>query len=370
MPDMNLSQKQENKKQNLRGLPVSELTPLVTGAGEPPYRAVQLFKWIHCRGALTFDEMSDLPKRFRVMAASTWDISTLTVSETRSSSDGTIKYRLGTTSGDFIEAVYMPSDKRNTLCVSTQVGCAMGCDFCLTGKMGLIRNLTAAEIIDQIRAISADLRVRMGHGGKDSEPPRPPSRGYISNVVFMGMGEPLHNFNETRRAVEILTDPEAFGFSTRHVTVSTCGLIPEIKKFGELVTAKLAISLNATDDETRSRIMPVNRKYPLAELMAAMRSYPLKPAWRITFEYVLLGGLNDSEADARRLARLISGLPAKVNLIVYNPHPASNYSAPAAGAVERFHAILIEKHVTVFIRESRGNDIAAACGQLGGTAQQ
>lgn len=341
---------------------------LVTAAGEPKYRARQIFKWLHNRGAASFEEMSDLPKAFRARAAGLWKIGTLCVSESRVSSDGTIKYRLDTGLGDFVEAVYMPSDRRNTLCISTQVGCAMGCDFCLTGGMKLGRNLSAGEIVDQIRAVAADLRARLHHGGAASEPPRPPNRGYVSNVVFMGMGEPLHNFEETKRAVEILTDPEAYGFSTRHVTVSTCGLIPEIGRFGREVTAKLAVSLNATTDEVRSRIMPVNRKYPLADLIGSLRSYPLKPGWRLTFEYVLLAGVNDSEADARRLVRLLNGIPCKVNLIVYNPHPASAYDTPAPGAVARFHTILLDKHMSAFIRESRGGDICAACGQLGSVA--
>jgi 23S rRNA (adenine2503-C2)-methyltransferase len=353
------------KKPNLRGLTVPGIEVQVTAAGEPKYRARQIYKWLHNRGAVSFDEMSDLPKAFRSRAAELWTVGALSVSETRHSSDGTIKYRLDTGHGDFVESVYMPAERRNTLCISTQVGCAMGCAFCLTGGMKLVRNLSAGEIVDQVRAVAVDLRSRLHHGGTSSEQPRPPSRGYVSNVVFMGMGEPLHNFEETRRAVEILTDQEAWGFSTRHITVSTCGLIPEIERFGREVTAKLAISLNATTDEVRSRIMPINKKYPLADLIAALRSYPLKPAWRITFEYVMLGGVNDSEADARRLVRLLSGIPAKVNLIVYNPHPASVFTPPDPEVVVKFHSILIDKHLSAFIRENRGGDISAACGQLG-----
>jgi 23S rRNA (adenine2503-C2)-methyltransferase len=350
---------------DIRGLPPRELEPLVAAAGEPRYRAMQIFKWLHNRGAVSFDEMSDLPKAFRARAPGLFAIPALGVSETRESSDGSIKYRLGTGRGDFIESVWMPSERRNTLCVSTQVGCAMGCLFCLTGGMKLGRNLTAGEIVDQVRAVAADLRARLHHGGQKSDPPRPPNRGYITNVVFMGMGEPLHNFDETRRAVEILTHDAAYGLSARHVTVSTCGLIPEIERFGDEVTAKLAVSLNATTDEVRSKIMPVNRKYPLGKLMEALKRHPLKPGWRITFEYVLLGGVNDTEADARRLVKLLSSIPSKVNLIAYNPHPASSYSAPAAESVKRFHEILLEKNMSAFVRESRGNDISAACGQLG-----
>jgi 23S rRNA (adenine2503-C2)-methyltransferase len=283
------------------------------------------------------------------------------------SGDGTIKYRLDTGRGDAVESVYIPAGRRNTLCVSTQVGCAMGCGFCLTGHMGLSRSLGAAEIVDQVRAVAKDLRARMEHGG---EAPRPPHRGYITNVVFMGMGEPLHNFEETKRAVQILTNPDALGFSTRHVTVSTCGLVPEISRFGREVAAKLAVSLNATTDEVRSAIMPINRRYPLAELMAAVRAHPLKPGWRVTFEYVLLGGVNDTVADARRLARLLNGIPAKVNIIAYNAHPAAGFRPPDPGAVERFHAALAAKNLSAFVRESRGADIAAACGQLGQVIKQ
>jgi 23S rRNA (adenine2503-C2)-methyltransferase len=352
-------------KDNLRGMPLAEIEQVMKADGQPKYRAKQLFKWIHFRGAVSFDEMSDLPKPFRAALSEKWCLDTLAVNKTFESKDGTIKYSLDTGNGDRIEAVYMPSERRNTLCISTQVGCAMGCAFCLTGVKKLTRNLTAAEIVDQIRAVSADLRQRMRHGG---EPPKPPQRGYLTNVVLMGMGEPLHNFEETRRAVSIMTDPEALGLSTRHVTVSTCGLIPEIERFGKEVTAKLAVSLNATTDAVRSELMPINRKYPLHKLMAALHAFPLKPSWRITFEYVLLCGVNDSEADARRLVKLVSGLPSKVNLIVYNPHPGAKFLAPAPDVVERFRTVLTDKNVVAFVRESRGADVAAACGQLGGVA--
>lgn len=350
---------------DIRGCTLPALEALVVAAGEPKYRGRQLFKWIHNRGASSFDEMTDLPKAFRARAAEAFRIGSLAVSETRVSSDGTIKYRMDTGRGDFIESVYMRSARRNTLCVSTQVGCAMGCSFCLTGAMRLGRNLSAGEIVDQIRTVTADLRARLHHSGEAS---RPPHRGYISNVVFMGMGEPLANFEAVRDAVTILTHRDALGFSTRHVTVSTCGLVPEIACFGREVTAKLAVSLNAADDETRSKIMPINKKYPLSELLSALRAYPLKPGWRITFEYVLLAGVNDSAADAHRLVRLLSGIPAKVNLIVYNAHNAADFEAPSPEGVAAFHKVLTDKNLSAFIRENRGGDISAACGQLGSTA--
>lgn len=351
-----------DERPNLRGLDIPELEALAVSAGAPKYRGRQLFKWIHMRGAGSFAEMSDLPREFRARAAELWSLEGLSVVETRESADGTIKYRLDTGRGDFVEAVYMPSSRRQTLCVSTQVGCAMGCAFCLTGAMKLSRNLTAAEIVDQVRVVALDVRARLRHGGGG---PRPPHRGYVSNVVFMGMGEPLHNFEATRRAVELLVHADAGGFSTRHVTVSTCGLVPEIERFGREVTARLAISLNATTDATRTALMPINRKYPLHDLMAALRRYPLKPSWRITFEYVLLAGVNDSPADARRLAKLLAGIPCKVNLIVYNAHAAAVYAAPGPDAIDAFQAILTAKQVTSIVRESRGGDVAAACGQLG-----
>ena len=351
---------------DLRGLTIPELEALAVAAGEPRYRGRQLFKWIHGRGAGSFSEMSDLPKAFRARAGGLWALGGLTVAETRESADGTIKYRLDTGRGDFVEAVYMPSARRSTLCVSTQVGCAMGCAFCLTGAMKLGRNLDAAEIVDQVRVVAQDVCARLAHGGAA---PIPPHRGYVTNVVFMGMGEPLHNFEATKRAVELLVHPDAGGFSTRHVTVSTCGLIPEIERFGREVTARLAISLNATTDETRTALMPINRKYPLHDLMAALRRYPLKPSWRITFEYVLLAGVNDGVADARRLARLVAGIPCKVNIIVYNAHPAARYAAPGREAVDAFQAALTAKEITSIVRESRGGDVAAACGQLGNVVQ-
>ncbi|MBI5524977.1 MAG: 23S rRNA (adenine(2503)-C(2))-methyltransferase RlmN [Deltaproteobacteria bacterium] len=354
--------KSQTVRPDLRGCSLSGLETLVVAAGEPRYRGRQLFKWIHNRGASSFEEMTDLPKAFRVRAAEVFGIESLVVAETRLSSDGTIKYRMDTGRGDFVESVYMPSARRDTLCVSTQVGCAMGCAFCLTGAMRLGRDLSAGEIVDQVRTVAVDLRARLHHGG---EGPRPPHRRYVSNVVFMGMGEPLKNFEATRDAVAVLTHPDALGFSTRHVTVSTCGLVPEILRFGREVTAKLAVSLNAADDETRSRLMPINKKYPLADLLSALKRFPLKPGWRITFEYVLLAGVNDSVTDARRLVKILSGIPSKVNLIVFNAHPAADFKAPTPEAVAAFHKVLTDKNLSAFVRENRGGDVAAACGQLG-----
>ena len=247
----------------------------------------------------------------------------------------------------------MPSESRKTLCVSTQVGCAMGCTFCMTATMGLVRNLTPGEIVDQVYQVNAELRAA---GSKLDCP--------LTNIVFMGMGEPLHNFENLKGALALLQAPEGCDFSHRHLTVSTVGLVPMIARLGAETDVKLAISLNATTDEQRAAMMPVNKRWPIAELMEACRAFPMKQGRRITFEYVLLRGVNDTDADAERLARLVGDLPAKVNLIPYNENPGLGFKSVADDRAERFREILASRRVFAAIRKNRGRDIAAACGQL------
>jgi 23S rRNA (adenine2503-C2)-methyltransferase len=235
-----------------------------------------------------------------------------------------------------------------TFCISTQVGCAMACGFCLTGKMGLVRHLSAAEIAGQVRVLAAATNLL----------------DFPFNIVLMGMGEPLHNYDNLVAALQLLLDEDGPNFSHRHVTVSTSGLVPAMRRLGAETQVKLAVSLNATTDAQRSALMPVNRRWPIGELLAACREFPMKQGRRITFEYVLLGGVNDSDEDAGRLARLLEGLPAKVNLIPYNDNPGLGFHAPPAGRVEAFHARLLARQVTAVVRKNRGSDIAAACGQL------
>ncbi len=351
---------------DLRAQPLPALVELVAELREKPYRARQLFRWLHRRGAATFEEMSDLPRELRAGLAERYALPTLARHEERRSRDGTIKWTWRTADGMLVESVYMPhvgdgedeeepaNRDRRTLCVSTQVGCAMGCTFCLTATMGLRRQLGAGEIVDQVHRANRRL-VELGEGPG----PRP-----LTNLVFMGMGEPLHNFEALKTALELLLHEEGPDFSHRHVTVSTSGLVPGIDRLGAETRVKLAISLNASSDAQRDALMPVNRKWPIAELLEACRRFPMKQGRRITFEYVLLGGVNDADEDARRLARLLAGIRAKVNLIPYNENPGLPHAGPGPGRIEAFRALLMAGGVTAVVRRNRGRDIAAACGQL------
>jgi 23S rRNA (adenine2503-C2)-methyltransferase len=321
---------------------------------QPAYRATQLFVWIHQRGETDFEKMTDLSRSLRATLAERTQLAPLTKDLEQRSSDGTIKYRFRTHDGKLIESVYMPSEARKTLCVSTQVGCAMGCTFCMTATLGLQRNLTPGEIVAQVHAVNREVRVNEGL----------PEYRPLSNLVFMGMGEPLHNFESLKAALQILQAKEGPNFSHRHITVSTVGLVPMIERFGQETDVKLAISLNATTDEQRSQIMPINKKWKIADLLEACRKFPLRQGRRITFEYVLMRGLNDTDEDARRLAELLRGIPVKVNLIPYNDNPGLGFHSSSEERAEAFRAILGDAHLAAYIRQNRGRDIAAACGQL------
>lgn len=339
---------------DLRSLSRGELDALVAELRERPFRARQIFRWLHLRGAASIDEMSDVPRSVRAELEARCSLTTLERAAEQRSADGTIKWKWRTADGRFVESVYMPETERKTLCVSSQVGCGMGCTFCLTATMGLVRNLTTGEIVDQVHRANRRL-VELGEG----EGPRP-----LTNLVFMGMGEPLANFENLKAALETLLCEDGPNFSHRHVTVSTAGLVPMIRRLGEETKVKLAVSLNATTDEARTGIMPVNARYPIAELLRACRAFPMKQGRRITFEYVMLGGLNDGDSDADRLGRLLKGIPSKVNLIPYNESPGLELRAPEAARVEAFRDRLVALGITAVVRKSRGRDIAAACGQL------
>ena len=340
---------------DLLGLSLPALTSfLVEELGERPFHARQLYRWIHQRGVTDFEAMTDLSKSLRARLAERCALEPLGKDLEQRSSDGTIKYRFRTRDDRFIESVYMPSTDRKTLCVSTQVGCAMACKFCMTGTLGLLRNLTAAEIVAQVHAVNREVA---RNEGLDLTRP-------LTNLVFMGMGEPLHNFEHLKSALGILQSEDGPNFSHRHITVSTVGLVPMIDRLGAETDVKLAISLNASTDAQREAMMPVNRKWKIADLLEACRRFPLRQGRRITFEYVLLRGVNDSDQDARRLVELLRGIPAKVNLIPYNENPGLGFSTTADARAEAFRALLTEGHVAAFIRENRGRDIAAACGQL------
>ncbi len=363
---------------DLRSMSLEELSTLVDRLGEKPFRARQLFRWLHHKGAATLDDMTDLPRPFRERLAREAQVVTLEIDAMQTSIDGTRKYRMRTRDGKLIESVYMPDETggeqafdpeveddeqrgpdnrgrvRRTLCVSTQVGCAMGCGFCLTATMGLVRNLTAGEIADQVYRVNADLR---GLPGMDAQRP-------LTNLVYMGMGEPLHNYLNVKRSLDLLLHPDGANFSHRHVTVSTSGLVPNIQRLGEETQVKLAVSLNATTDEQRAKLMPVDKKWNIAALLDACRKFPMKFGRRITFEYVLLRDVNDTDDDARRLADLLIGLPAKVNLIPYNESPGLGFGDPGAERTQAFRRILQARGFTAMVRKNRGRDISAACGQL------
>jgi 23S rRNA (adenine2503-C2)-methyltransferase len=340
---------------DVASLSLEGLTRFVTETlGERAFRAPQIYRWLHQRGVTSFDEMTDLSKALREKLKTQAEIVPLLKDVELRSTDGTIKYRWKTRDGRFIESVYMPSEDRKTLCVSTQVGCAMACGFCMTGTMGLKRNLTPGEIVAQVHAVNREVRKN-----ENLETYRP-----LSNLVFMGMGEPLHNFENLKTALSILQSEDGPNFSHRHITVSTVGLVPMIERFGQETDVKLAISLNASTDEQRSKTMPVNRKWNIAALLDACRKFPLRQGRRITFEYVLIKGFNDADEDAHRLIELLKGIPVKVNLIPYNENPGLGFHTTGEERAEEFRAILADGHIAAYIRRNRGRDIAGACGQL------
>lgn len=336
-------------KIDLKGLSLQEMERLVTDRGEPAYRGRQLFHWIYGCGARTFAEMTDLPVALRAKLADQANIGALALLGREVSQDGTRKYLFGCTDGQAIETVLIPDEGRLTACLSTQVGCALACAFCLTGTMGLVRHLRAGEIVDQVLALQRDLQ----------------SGEQIGNLVLMGMGEPLHNYDATVKALTILTHPLGLAYPPRRITLSTVGLAQEIVRFGQSgLGVNLAVSLHAANDELRDRLVPINRRYPLKELIAALRAYPLPPRRYLTFEYALIDGVNDRPEDARALVRLLRGLRCKVNLLPLNEASAIPFRRPSRERVEAFQRILKSAGLLVTIRESRGLDISAACGLL------
>jgi 23S rRNA (adenine2503-C2)-methyltransferase len=337
-------------KKELIGLSAPEMERLLVALGEPSYRGRQLFQALYGQRKRDLRGITSFPAALRAALDGEFEVNLPEVAKKFESRDGTRRYLFRLADGREVEAVRMPEPGRNTICVSTQVGCPVDCQFCLTGAMGFTRNLSAGEIVGQA------LRVMEDAGPQD---------GSRWNLVFMGMGEPLFNFAEVIAAVRILTDPEGMAFPWMRLTLSTAGVVPGIERLGrEAVRPKLAVSLNAADDELRTRIMPINRKWPLEELLRACREFPLRPREQLTFEYVLLEGVNDSVADARQVARVTQGIRSKVNLIGLNPGPDIPFRTPPDAVVLRFQQTLIQKGVPAFIRKPRGRDIFAACGQL------
>jgi len=335
---------------NLLGLDRTELEQLAIASGRPAYRGRQIYRAIYERRARAFDGLTELDRGSRDWLSANYRIEYPAVLDRFVSQDESVRYLLGLEDGETIEAVFMPEERRTTLCLSSQVGCAVDCRFCFTGLLGVRRNLEAGEIIGQVLALASDRGLS------------PDSR---LNVVFMGMGEPLLNLAPVLKAVRIMADPHGLGISLKRITLSTSGIIPRIHDLGrEAIRPKLAVSLNASTEEQRTALMPLNRKYPLGALLEACRDYPLRPWEKLTFEYVLLDGINDSDLDAARVADLIHGIRAKLNLIPYNPGPELPFRPSPLERVLAFQEVLARRHVPTFIRISRGQDVRAACGQL------
>jgi 23S rRNA (adenine2503-C2)-methyltransferase len=395
-------------KTDLKNLTLPELAAFLAPLDKANYRASQLTKWIYQQGVTDFGRMTNLSKRFREALAEVAYVSTLEPSLTQVSQDGTVKFQFTLADGAKIESVIIPDEDRLTLCLSTQVGCALGCTFCYTGSFGLTRHLTVAEIVNQICAANAYLAASEAQalpglsatGGVPTEPqapwgaeggpceqgqpsdahpigrapgsgpPRMKAKPKLTNLVYMGMGEPLHNYDATVKSIQIATCNEGLQFSHRKITVSTAGLLPPMERLLADTQVHLAVSLHATTEAQRTALMPINRRYSLVALLDTCRRLPLAHRQRITFEYTLIADVNDSEADARRLAELLRGIPCKINLLAMNEHPASPFRAPSYERVRRFQDILQAAGYTAFLRTRRGDDIAAACGQLGERAPE
>lgn len=336
-------------RHDISEMELPELEQALDSLGQPRFHARQLYQWVHKRGVTEFAGMTDLGRDLRSTLASAFCISTPELVRRERSIDGTTKFLLRLDDGHLIESVFIPDTPSNTFCLSTQVGCAMRCGFCLTGRMGIIRNLTAGEIAGQVRVLARELDMLQSR----------------FNIVLMGMGEPLHNYDATMKALRMLADERGLAVSPRRVTLSTVGVLPNLERLAtEPLMPNLAISLHATTEDQRDLLVPINRKYGLKELLDACRRFPIKRRERITFEYVLLKDVNDTDEDARRLVRLLHGIRAKVNLLPLNEAAGIPYERPSDARVNRFGQILAERGVAVSVRKSRGRDIRAACGQL------
>lgn len=338
-------------KIDIKDLSRQQLTAWLNDHGQRSFRTDQILRWIHLRQTDRFDAMTNLGKSLRMALEETFINPRLQVVEEARSQDGSVKLLFRLTDGLHIETVIIPEKDHFTLCISSQVGCAQGCRFCMTAQGGLARNLSPGEIISQVRDVQQRVQAE---GGLP-----------LTNIVFMGMGEPLANYRNVIHALDVIANGDwGLKFSTRRVTVSTAGLVPKMADLGHDTQVNLAVSLNAADDETRNRLMPINRKYPLADLLAACQAFPLPPRRKITFEYILIKGVNDGLDDARRLVKLLRPIRAKINLIPFNAHPGSAFGRPDPSRVIQFQEFLADHNYTVIVRHSKGQDIGAACGQL------
>ena len=329
-----------------------DLSQWLEKQGVRSFRAKQIFKWLYIRQADNFSEMTDIGKDMQSLLSNAFSIPRLHIENQEKSSDKTKKFLFRLDDGNHIESVLIPVKDHFTLCISSQVGCAQGCKFCLTAKVGYKRNLTASEIISQIR----DIRFYLLKNKNNSK---------VANIVFMGMGEPLANLDTIVQALDIMTDADyGLKLSEGKITISTCGLVPQMERLGPLTNANLAVSLNATDDKTRSMLMPINNKYPLKQLLDACKTFKMRPRNKITFEYILIDGINDTKEDAKRLCKLLAPIKAKINLIPFNEHDETKFKTPSKEKISKFMQILLDANYTAIIRKSKGNDISAACGQL------
>jgi 23S rRNA (adenine2503-C2)-methyltransferase len=344
---------------NLVGMDRDAMRATLAALDEPRFRADQLFQWVYGRGVTDFDAMTNLSKGLRAKLAERYVVARPRIARDLASTDGTHKWLLALADGNEVECVHIPEADRGTLCISSQVGCTLNCRFCHTGTQRLVRNLGPAEIVGQVM-------LARDHLGEWPTPERPTIyERELSNIVMMGMGEPLYNFENVSAALKIVMDDAGIAISRRRITLSTAGLVPLIRRCGEKLGVNLAVSLHAVRDDLRDEIVPINRKYPIAELLAACRDYPgARNSRRITFEYVMLDGVNDSDADARELVRLIKGIPSKVNLIPFNPWPGAPYGRSSAERIEAFAEIVRSAGYPSPVRTPRGEDIMAACGQL------
>jgi len=354
----------DTSRPNLVGLTREGLRAALIGAGTPErqagMRTGQIWQWIYQKGVREFDQMTNLAKDYRALLAERFVIEVPEVVRREVSSDGTRKYLVRIAGGHEVETVYIPEEARGTLCISSQVGCTLTCSFCHTGTQRLVRNLTAGEIVGQIMLARDDL----GEWPAPGRVPKDETR-LLSNIVLMGMGEPLYNFENVRDAMQIAMDGEGISLSRRRITLSTSGVVPEIARCAEEIGCLMAVSFHATTDEVRDRLVPINRKWNISALLDALRAYPrLSNSERITFEYVMLDGVNDSDADARRLVRLIEGIPAKINLIPFNEWPGAPYRRSPEARIRKFADIVYKAGYASPIRTPRGEDIMAACGQL------
>jgi 23S rRNA (adenine2503-C2)-methyltransferase len=337
------------KKSDIKDLNPDQLISWLEKHSIKPYRAKQIFKWVHKEKVQSFDQMTDIRKDLRHLLSTHFFIQSLLTKKIETSIDGSKKYLFELSDGKHVESVWIPEKTRATLCISSQIGCAQGCTFCLTGSAGFIRNLTMSEIINQVIEVEKDQQ--------DTK--------RLTNIVLMGMGEPLANYRNVINAIDMMTNSEyGLGYTSRKITLSTAGIVPKLNELSKDTDANLAISLNAADNHTRDMLMPINRTYPIEKLLKACRTYELKPRRKITFEYILIKGVNDSNEDAKRLSELLKSIKAKINLIAFNEYPSSDFKRPDESRINQFRDILVKDNYTVITRYSKGQDISAACGQL------